>query len=270
MMAMGRRAAAAWCVLLPALVQAAPFEVGVAPSRFELSAKAGTRVGQTLTLQNVGTQASELAIRTLDWTFSPTGGITYHEELTAGSCRPWVTLEKRRVALGPRARVAYRFQVEVPPDAPRGECRFMIAVESAEPAMTRQLDAGGAAVSLPVSGRIAIAVYVAVNGAKPRLEVEGLATQVVQGKRVPAVTVVNGGDAHGRLDGALDATDARGQKFELIPDASPVMPGQKRVLAFTPRASAPNQKLEEPAFPVRATGRLDWEDGSFRIEADFK
>lgn len=265
-----QRWGAALCALLPSLLLAGPFEVGVAPSRFELSAKGGTRVGQTLTLQNVGGQASEVAVRTLDWTFSPTGGITYREDLAPGSCRPWVTLERRRLTLAARARVPYRFQVEVPPDAPRGECRFMIAIESAEPAATRELGSGGASVNLPVSGRIAIAVYVAVNGAQPKLEVQGLATQLLQGSRVPSVTVTNKGDAHGRLDGALDAVDAKGQKFELVPDSSPVMPGQTRVLAFAPRSNVPNQKPEPPVFPIKASGRLDWEGGSFKVEAQFQ
>ena len=265
-----QRWGAAVCALLPSLLLAGPFEVGVAPSRFELAAKGGTRLGQTLTLQNVGAQPSDVAIRTLDWTFSPTGGITYQEDLAPGSCRPWVTLERRRLTLGPRARATYRFQVEVPPDAPRGECRFMIAIESAEPAATRDLGSGGASVNLPVSGRIVIAVYVAVNGAQPKLEVSGVATQLLQGRRAPTVTVTNKGDAHGRLDGVLDAVDAKGQKFELVPDSSPVMPGQTRVLAFAARSNGPNQKLEPPVFPVKASGRLDWEDGSFKVEAEFQ
>jgi hypothetical protein len=270
MMAKIVRPVAALAALLPLWAAAGPFELGVSPSRIEAVAKAGTRVGQALTLQNVSDQTTDVAVRTLDWNMTPTGGITYAEELAPGSCRPWVTLERRRVTLGPRARGTYRFQVDVPPDAPRGECRFMIALEGAEPAATSKLGSGGTALNLPVSGRIAIAVYVAVNGAQPKLEVQNLSTQSVQGRRLPTVTVANTGDAHGRLDGALDATDARGQKFELVPDASPLLAGHTRTLAFTARANAPNQKLEEPAFPIRASGRLDWENGSFKVEAEFK
>ena len=43
-----QRWGAAVCALLPSLLLAGPFEVGVAPSRFELAAKGGTRLGQTL------------------------------------------------------------------------------------------------------------------------------------------------------------------------------------------------------------------------------
>jgi hypothetical protein len=265
-----RRRAAALGLLLPLWATAGPFELGVAPSRFELTAKAGSRVGQSLTLQNVSEQSADVAVRTLDWNMTPEGGIGYQEDLMAGSCRPWVTLERRRLALGPRARGAFRFQVDIPPDAPRGECRFMIALEGAEPAATSRIGSDGAALSLPVSGRIAIAVYIAVNGAQPKLEVENLSTQPVRGRRLPTVTVTNKGDAHGRLDGALDAIDARGQKFELVPDAAPLLPGQTRTLVFSARTNAPNQKLDEPMFPIKASGRLDWENGSFKVEAEFK
>lgn len=257
-------------VLLPLGAAAGPFELGVSPSRFELTAKPGTRVGQSLTLQNISEQPSDIALRTLDWAMTPQGGITYQEDLAPGSCRPWVTLERRRLTVGPRARVTYRFQVDVPADAPPMECRFMIALEGAEPAANRTIASGGAALNLPVSGRIAIAVYVAVNGAQSKLQLDTLATQVVQGRRMPAVTVTNRGDAHGRLDGVLEATDAKGQKFELVPDGSPLLPGQTRTLAFSARPSTPNQKLEEPVFPVKATGRLDWENGSFKVDAEFR
>src|SRR2546429_1537245 len=73
-------------------------------------------------------------MRTIDWTYSDTGDITYHDELLPGSCRPWVLLERRSVTIAGRSKKAFRFQVEPPADAPRGECRFMIAIEGVEPA----------------------------------------------------------------------------------------------------------------------------------------
>ncbi len=59
--------------------QAAPFEVAVAPSRFEVTGKSASRVGQSLTVFNVGSSATEVAIRTLDWSYSPDGNVTYHD-----------------------------------------------------------------------------------------------------------------------------------------------------------------------------------------------
>jgi hypothetical protein len=260
---------AAFSILLPVPAPAAPFELAVLPSRFELSSKSGARIGQSLTLQNVGASPAEVAIRTLDWDYTDQGGIRFHEELIPGSCRPWVTLERHKVTVAPRAQRAFRFQVDVPADAQRRECRFMLAIESAEPAFTSQMSSGGASISLPVSGRIAVAVYVAVNGAEPKLEVIGLGVRESGGHKEPYITVRNVGDAHGRLDGGIEAVDASGRKVELVPDGSPIMGGQTRSLSMVPRVE-PGDKPPQLAYPIKGTGRIDWDNGSFKIDADFK
>lgn len=248
---------------------AGPFEIAVSPSRFELSGKVDARVGQSLTIHNVGTQATELAVRTIDWTYSPEGQIGYFDELLPGSCRPWVTLERKTVRIAARSKASFRFQVDVPPDAPRGECRFMLAIEGVEPAYKALIESGGASLSLPVSGRIAVAVYMAVGGAAPKLAMEQLDMKDIKGKRTPVVTVTNSGDAHGRLEGGLDATDAKGLKFELIPEGTPVLPGQTRTLPLVARVEG-NQAPPEFTLPVKASGTLDWENGGFKIDAELK
>lgn len=263
------RPLAALAFLLAAVQPAAAFEMSVSPSRVETAGKPGARLGQSLQLTNVGSQPTELAVRTLDWTFSPEGNIGFHDELLEGSCRPWVTLERRFVRLAPQASVAFRFQVDVPPGAPRGECRFMLAVEGVEPAYRAQIQSGGASLSLPVSGRIAVAVYVAVGGAEPKLEVKGFGVKELGGKRLPVVTLANVGDAHGRLEGSLGGKDAKGVPFQLVPDSSPIMPGQVRTLVLQPKA--PQQRgAIDPVYPLKADGQLDWNLGSFRFDVEFQ
>lgn len=248
---------------------AAAFEVAISPSRFEISGKSAGRLGQSLNIFNVGTSTTEVSVRTLDWSYSDTGNIAYHDELLPGSCRSWVTLERKTVRVAPQAKVAFRFQVDVPADAARGECRFMLAVEGIEPAYQAQLQGSGASLNLPVNGRIAVAVYVLVNGAEPKLEVNDLGVKDINGKRTPFITVTNKGDAHGRLDGGLESVDAKGQKFDLLPESTPIMPGQTRTLPLQPRAE-PNQKPPEVTFPIQSTGQLDWEMGSFKVNTEFK
>lgn len=267
-----RRIAAllAFAALLPSTpAQAAPFEVAIAPSRFEVTGTSASRVGQSLTVFNVGSSATEVAIRTLDWSYSSDGNVTYHDELLPGSCRPWVTLERKTLRVAPQARTSFRFQIDIPADTPRGECRFMLAVEGVEPAYKAQLENGGANLSLPVSGRIAVTVYLMLNGAEPKLEISQLGVKEIDGKRTPVITVSNKGDAHGRLEGGLEAVDAKGQKFDLIPESTPILPGQTRTLPFAPR-SEPNQKPVDMTLPLKANGQLDWEMGSFKVNAEFK
>jgi fimbrial chaperone protein len=256
--------------LVPAFsAVAAPFEIAVSPARFELSGKVNSRVGQSFDMYNVGKAATEVSVRTLDWSYSETGGITYIDELLPNSCRPWVTLERKTVKIGANSKAAFRFQVEVPADAVRGECRFMLAIEGVEPAYKSVIEGGGASLSLPVSGRIAVAVYMAVNGGESKLEVTQIGMQDINGKRTPSVTVTNKGDAHGRLDGVLDAVDAKGQAFELTPESTPIMPGQTRTLPLSQKTE-PNQKPIDVTYPIKSKGTLDWEKGSFKINVEFK
>jgi hypothetical protein len=252
---------------LPTL--AAPFEVAISPSRFELAAKPGTRLGQSLTIYNVGAGPTDVAIRTLDWSYSADGNVSYHDELMPRSCRPWVTLERRTVRVPAQGKFAFRFQVEVPPDVARTECRFMLAVEGIEPAYQAQIQSGAASLSLPVSGRIAVAVYVMVGGAEPRLVVEQLGVRQIKGRATPVITINNAGDAHGRLEGGLEAQDAKGQKFVLVPEGTPIMPGQTRTLPLMPRAEEGRPPVEV-TLPIRSQGQLDWELGSFKIDYEFR
>lgn len=249
---------------------AGPFEVAVSPSRFEIAANSGKRIGQSIEIQNVGSAATEVALRTLDWSYSADGNVTYYDELRPGSCRPWVTLERSSLKIGAKGKKSFRFQVDVPPNAPRSECRFMLAVEGVEPAHRTIMQSGGASLSLPVSGRIAIAVYLSVNNAEPKLEMKQVAMKNIGGKRTPVVTISNAGDAHGRLDGSLDAVDSRGQPLELVPESTPIMPGQTRELPLIARAVGGGQQVPNVAFPVKSTGTIDWEKGSFKVNAEFR
>ncbi|MFM9924239.1 hypothetical protein VLK31_14695 [Variovorax sp. H27-G14] len=248
---------------------AAPFEIAIMPSRFELSAKSGTRLGQSLDIHNVGSTATEVSLRTIDWGYSPEGEISYLDALQPGSCRPWVLLERKTVRLPARGKVSFRFQIEPPADAPRGECRFMLAIEGVEPAYRAAIGQGGASLSLPVTGRIAVAVYVLLNGAEPKLTLSQVGTHEVRGQRTPYVTVNNSGDAHGRLDGSLDATDAAGTRFELVPEGTPVLPGQTRQIPLSAKPAS-DGKASTPVYPLKAAGTLEWEKGGFKVNAEFR
>ena len=247
----------------------AAFEVAVSPSRFELDGKSAQRIGQALELQNMGGAPTQLSVRTLDWRYSEAGELTLHDELLPGSCRPWVTLERKQVNVPARGKVRFRFQVDVPADAPRSECRFMLAIEGVEPAQQALIERGGASLSLPVNGRIAVAVYIGVNGAQPKFEVLSVGSQTLGGTQQATVTVRNSGDAHGRLDGSLDAKDAAGQRFELVPEGTPVLPGQTRVLPLSPR-QVDAKTPPKPQWPIQASGALDWDKGAFKINTEFK
>lgn len=258
--------ALASCALMATAAVAGPFEVAVSPTRLTINGDAGQRIGQSLKIYNLGAVPTALSFRTLDWSFTPTGELKFHDELLPGSCRPWVSLERRTSQMTARSNASFRFQVEVPAGTPRGECRFMIAVEGVDPAQQAQINSGGASLSLPVSGRIAVAVYLAVGGATPKLELQQIGTDSLKKDRKPVVRITNTGDAHGRLDGVLEATGADGKPFELVPDGGPILPGQTRTLtlnARSPGKDAPPQLQ----YPMKLEGTLDWDQGAFKVQA---
>ncbi|MEZ5537020.1 MAG: hypothetical protein R3F02_15535 [Thiolinea sp.] len=254
--------------LLLTEVQAASFEVAVAPSRFELTGSSAERIGQSIDIHNIGRLATSVNVRTLDWTYSAEGDISYHEELLPGSCRPWVTIERNNVQIAPDSKKTFRFQISIPPNQQRQECRFMLAVEGSEPAHRSAIRGGGANLSMPVTGRIAVAVYIALNGAEPKMQMRQVSVKNIKGKRTPVLTVTNHGDAHGRLDGGLEVVDSRGVEFELVPEGTPVMPGQTRIMPLIARAV--NGQNADMVYPVKGSGQIDWEKGSFKMKAEFK
>ena len=90
----------------------------------------------------------------------------FHDELRAGSCRPWVAIERSELTIPGGARARFRFEIAVPADAKASECRFALMIEGDEPAV-----AGGDIFRIPVRGRIGVIVYAAVGDAAPALEI---------------------------------------------------------------------------------------------------
>lgn len=251
-----------------AAAQAGGFAAAASPSRFELEARPGKVLARTLEIQHVGVEASEYAIRTADWSLTEEHGLEFFDGLQPGSCRPWVRLERHTVKVAPRTRRKYRFEVHVPPEASAGECRFALLIESREQETVPVLT--DAPIKLPLTGRLGVIVYVTVGGAQPRLTLTTIGVGEDGGSRVPMLTLRNDGNAHGRLDGALRGTDAAGKTVYLPVSTLPVLPGQTRRLALLPAADLQSKQPVEVSYPLRMTGRLDWDHGHFDVDTEVK
>jgi hypothetical protein len=242
-----RRALATWLALvlwvgfaaLPSPAAAQGFGASISPPRFEL----------------------EIRIYTTDWTFQSDGGLAFNNDIAAGSCRPWVALERRELTLAGNSSYRYRFEITPPAGTPAGECRFAIMIEGTDPTRIEQ-----AGLNIPVGGRIAVIVYAAVGGAEPKLEIGAKRVITANGQSVPAIEVRNTGQAHGRLDGFLDGVDASGQKFELSPADTPILPGESRTIAIMP---VTEEAKGPPAikFPIKVKGTLEW--GKSRVPLEY-
>jgi len=260
--------AAAWwapllsCALLPLPARALGFSVLVSPPRVEDTAKPGDTYRNIIEITNVSDNAAHLSVQTADWTLHPDNGVEFSDALSAGSCRPWVGMEASEITIGANAKRRYRYEVAVPADAPAGECRFAIMVEGDPERLKGD-------VAIPVSGRIGVMVYLTIGDAAPQLEVAGKHTAVVDGRKVPVLSVHNSGNAHGRLEGFVDGTDAGGKRYAFAPSTFPIMPGETRDIALVPEGDESGTPAPDIVYPLQLKGRLDWATRHLDIDATF-
>jgi hypothetical protein len=239
------------------------FAALVSPPRFELSSKAGATLRQVIEITNRANTPGRYRVHTADFVLGKDYGVTFHDELMPNSCRPWVAIERPVLALPAGGTARYRFEVQVPKDAPAGECRFGIMIEADEPSVAK-----AGALQLPIVGRIGVIVYVTVGDAAPQIEMFGPTVVTLNGRQLPALRLHNSGTAHTRLSGFLTGKDATGRKYDFTPSDFPILPGEEREVFLTPSTSDnPNPTL---TFPVTVQGTLEWANKSTELDERFK
>jgi hypothetical protein len=231
--------------------QAQAFSALVSPPRVELKVKPGQTVREVLEINHTARSTGKYRIYTNDWRFGADYSVQFSEALAPNSCRPWVALERKEVSLPPQGKARYRFEVAVPADTQPRECTFGLMVEGEEQRVN-----SSSALAVPVSGRIGVIVYVQIGDVAPQLSIEPAASAIVDGQRVPMVSVRNTGTAHGRLAGFFSGIDAKGQKFEFAPSTLPVLAGETRLLSLTP--SLPGGQAAAIQYPVTVDGVFEW------------
>ena len=254
---------ALFCSLAAIDAHAEDFAAVVSPPRFELAAKAGTKLRQVIEVTNRSPTPAHYRFHTADFVLGPDYGLTFHDELLPESCRPWVAIERSLVALPGGGTIRYRFEVQVPPDAPAGECRFAVMIEADEPSVTK-----AGAVQLPIVGRIGVIVYVTVGDGAPQLEIFGPEVVTQNGQRLPALRVHNSGSVHTRMSGFLTGKDATGKSYDFTPSDLPILPGEARSVIFTP--SSPDNPNPTLTFPVSVKGTLEWSEQKTDLNETFR
>lgn len=238
------------------------FAAYITPPRFEVQATPGQALRQVLEIQHAGQQKGNYRLYTSDWTLNADNSVTFSDQLAADSCRPWVAIERRELAIEPGGRYRYRFEITPPPGTPARECRFAIMVEGLEPAQVQ------GSLNFPVGGRIGVIVYATIGDAAPQLEITGTRVVMVEGKSTAVVDVRNRGNAHGRLEGFVNGTDASGRRFEMAPADLPILPGETRPIALSPVVEE-GKPAPEVRFPLVVSGKLEWGRNSVPLDTRF-
>lgn len=238
------------------------FGAYVTPPRFEVKVTAGETLRQVVEIQHAGQQRGSYRVYTNDWTFLPDHSVAFSDALAPDSCRPWVAVERRELSIEPNARYRYRFEISPPPGTPARECRFALMIEGQEPARVQ------GQVNFPVGGRIGVIVYALVGDAAPRLDITGTRVLPINGQPTAVVDVRNQGNAHGRLEGFVNGTDASGKRIEMAPADLPILPGETRRITITPVAED-GKPAPQIRFPLKIKGELEWGANRLPLEASF-
>lgn len=250
-------------LLVPALA-AAQFAAFVTPARFELQARPGQVLRESLEIGNDDLGAADFSVRTSDWTLNRDSGVEFRPDILApDTCRPWVRIERHALKVGGKAKRRFRFEVHVPADARDGLCRFALLLE---PGSVAAAISPLENIQMPLQGRIGVIVYVRIGNAKPELTIEKLAVEPVNGRPTPVVFIRNVGTAQGRAEGVLEGTDAKGRSFELVVSPLPVLPGETRRIPIWPQETESSRK-DPLAMPFRMKGTVEWEGGKAEIDA---
>lgn len=252
-------------LLLTATTQAVAngFSVLVSPPRLELAGKPGEVIRDHIEISNPENRPISLELRTADWDMSETGATTFYPpELQPGSCRPWARIERHQLRLPAQASKRYRFQIDIPADAPAGECRLALLLQAPE---DEAVMAKADALSIPVQGRIAVVIYVTVGDARADLLLKALRLEEVNGQLQPVALIHNQGNAHARTTGFVDARNANGKRLEFAIASLPILPGQTRRVPLY-RAREEGDAQDVLAAPLEASGAIEWQTGKIMID----
>lgn len=242
----------------------ANFSFAISPPRFEIAAKPGERVRQTIEITNASAAPATLLIRTADWTFRSDDTVVFVDDLAAESCRPWVAIERRELVVAPRTPYRFRFEVAPPAGQAPVECRFAIMLEGKESSFA------GATAGVPVGARVGVIVYVKVGDVAPQLSIHSSRVEDRNGVPTALIDVRNSGTAHGRLDGFLSGTDAQGQPLDVSPSSTPILPGETRTIALKLTKRGDPNTAVQAVFPITVKGKLEWgKGGSTELDQRF-
>ena len=243
---------------------AAQFAAFVLPARFELKAKPGDKIAEVFEIGNDDPAPAEFRVRTSDWTLRADGGVDFQPDILApGSCRPWVAIERYRLKVSAKAKRRYRFEIQVPKDAPEQLCRFALLVEQAD---DPSIVPPPGSIQIPIHGRIGLIVYVRIGNVAPQLSVQRFEVTNVNGRPTPVAWFRNEGNAHGRPEGTLTGTDAGGRQRDFTVAPLPILPGETRAIPLWPQDEA-DGKPATLSFPLRMKGVVEWENGKYPVDA---
>ena len=200
-------------------------DLGIAPSRIEMTGEPGTIVMTSATLVTSSNQAQRISVDLSDWTMNLTGSLTYLPMSTVTvSAAPWLTAGTDVFEIAPGGSVDVAVEGRIPHDA-EGTHHAMVMFAVIPDAR------GDANVGVTTTTRVALTVYVTVAGTE-RSGSE-LVDMYQSDDRTLNAVILNSGNTVMRLGGVVEIRDEAGDVVRRmdVPDV-PVLRESERELTF--------------------------------------
>ena len=149
------------------------------------------------------------------------------DALAAGSCRPWVAIERREITVLGGGRYRYRFEIDA-------AGRMPLANAASRSCSRGGGDGAGRSERQHSCERPDRRDRVRDAWRRRAATRDRALRQSRSAKagRFRSSTCATPGRAHGRLEGFLEGTDARGRRIEFTPAGLPILPGETREIAL--------------------------------------
>ena len=214
-------------------VQAA--DIGLSPPRFDLSARLGETVTETVIVLSDAPEVQQIQVEMGDWLMGPAGDLIFlppgSVEVSASN---WVAPEATVFELGASASREFRVSVTVPEDANLNGTYHTMAFFTVIPPPTET-----SGVGVVTTTRIGLTVYVTVAGTEDNSS--ELVDLFQVDDRVVTAAVANVGNTVMRLGGLLELRDEQGAtKYRIeVPDVPVLRDSEREVEMILPEEVAP-------------------------------
>jgi hypothetical protein len=255
--------------LLAAAPQArAQVGLGMSPMRVEVQAAPGALPSGALSLTNDAGEAVRVRAELLDFHIDASGTPQFardHPPEAPSSCRQWLSVNPMETELGPKGKLAARYTVRVPKDAPAREFHCAIGYTTLP---TADKTAG---MGIRSAVRMVAAFYVTTGASKSEPEITDLRIEKVPSAQAPAWQAVavfrNKGLAHFRPTGQLRLLDPAGAVVETLTLPSlPVLPEREQRIPLPLKSDLSSGRYTLQARVDLGTG--DIQEATLQYNAD--
>lgn len=200
----------------------------ISPPNFELSAKPGDIISNTLKIENLSDTALNFSVRTQNFkAYGDEGQVSLTEETSSYSINEWISYKAETFTIAPKKNYLLDFTINIPNNAEPGSHFGALVVSTSDPSTT---SGSGTSVVQEIGALILIRLPGDVNENATLLNFNPSQQVFTEPKIKFTSTVENIGDVHFKITPYINIYDVFGNKVQSYETtAKNVLPGSKRI-----------------------------------------